>query len=54
MGNDKKTCVGKICGKLMKRMWMGNDDIVLVGLRDFQDDRVDIIHKYTYNDALKT
>ena len=48
-----KTCVGKIRGKLMKRMWMGNDDIVLVGLRDFQDDRVDIIHKYTYNDALK-
>ena len=48
-----RNCVGKIRGKLMKRMWMGNDDIVLVGLRDFQDDRVDIIHKYSYNDALK-
>jgi len=48
-----RTCVGKIRGKLMKRMWMGMDDIVLVGLRDFQDDRVDIIHKYSYNDALK-
>ena len=53
MEMNTKTCVGKIRGKLMKRMWMGNDDIVLVGLRDFQDDRVDIIHKYTYNDALK-
>ena len=28
-----------------------NDDIVLVGLLDFQDDKVDIIHKYNYNDA---
>ena len=53
MEMNLRTCVGKIRGKLMKRMWMGNDDIVLVGLRDFQDDRVDIIHKYSYNDALK-
>ena len=53
MEMNMRNCVGKIRGKLMKRMWMGNDDIVLVGLRDFQDDKVDIIHKYNYNDALK-
>ena len=52
MEMNLRTCVGKIRGKLMKRMWMGNDDIVLVGLRDFQDDRVDIIHKYSYNEII--
>ena len=53
MEMNTKTCLGKIRGKLMKRMWINADDIVLVGLRDYQDDKVDIIHKYTYNDALK-
>jgi len=48
-----RKCVAKIRGKLMKRMWMATDDIILVGLRDFQEDRVDIIHRYSYNDALK-
>ena len=28
-------------------MWIGVGDIVLIGLRDFQDDKADIIMKYT-------
>lgn len=29
----------------------GQGDIVLIGLRDFQTDKADIIHKYTTEDA---
>ena len=32
-------------------MWIGVGDIVLIGLRDFQDDKADIIMKYTADEA---
>lgn len=32
-------------------MWIGVGDIVLIGLRDFQDDKADIIMKYTPDEA---
>ncbi|KAL0248528.1 hypothetical protein GEMRC1_003764 [Eukaryota sp. GEM-RC1] len=35
-----------IRGKLRKRCWMRVSDIVLVSLREFQDNKVDIVHKY--------
>ena len=41
--------VNRLChirGKLRKRVWMGVGDIVLLGLRDFQDQKADIILKY--------
>jgi translation initiation factor 1A len=38
--------LGVIRGKLRKRVWMVVGDIVLVSLRDFQDQKCDIIHKY--------
>jgi translation initiation factor 1A len=31
---------------MRNRVWISRGDIVLCGLRDFQDDKVDIIHKY--------
>lgn len=34
-------------GKLWKRVWVSPHDLVLVGLRAWQDQRVDIVHKYT-------
>lgn len=37
---------GNIRGKMRHRVWITLGDIVLCGLRDFQDDIVDIIHKY--------
>lgn len=40
-----------IRGKFRKRVWINNGDIVLVGLRAFQDDRADVIHKYSPNEA---
>jgi len=46
--NDKSTCMGIICGKLRKKhiYTIYKDSLVLVSLRDFQTDKVDIIHVY--------
>jgi len=41
----------KIAGHV--RIWVTKDDIVLVGLRDFQLDRADVIHKYTNDESRK-
>ena len=41
----------KIAGHV--RTWVTKDDIVLVGLRDFQEDRADVVHKYTNDEARK-
>lgn len=40
-----------IRGKMRKRVWMAQGDIVLVTLRDFQDDQCDVVHKYTSDEA---
>lgn len=44
---DGKMRLGYIAGKLQKRAWMRRDDVVLVNLRDYQDDKADIIVRYT-------
>merc|ERR1711918_282522 len=43
-------------GKLRKRVWIGVGDIILLGLREFQDQKADIILKYDGDEArsLKT
>lgn len=43
---DGQTRLGHIRGKMLKRVWINTGDILLVALRDFQDDKVDVIHKY--------
>merc|ERR1712227_1171063 len=43
--------MGHIRGKLRKRVWMGQGDIILVSLRDFQDDQCDVVHKYNSDEA---
>ena len=43
--------LGHIRGKIQKRMWMGKDDLVLVGLRDFQDKKCDVIYRYNLQEA---
>lgn len=40
-----------ICGKLHKKVWIAAGDIVLVGLRDYQDGKADVIHKYMPDEA---
>lgn len=53
---DDVVRLGNIRGKLRKRVWISVGDVVLCGLRDYQDEKVDIIHKYTPDEVhnLKT
>lgn len=43
---DKITRLAHVRGKLRKRCWVANNELVLVSLRDFQDEKCDIIMKY--------
>merc|ERR1712046_497732 len=45
----KRMC--HIRGKMRKRVWVCQGDIVLVGLRDYQDEKGDVILKYTADEA---
>lgn len=48
---DGKTRLAHIRGKMRKRVWIKQDDIVLITLRDFQDDKSDVVLKYTEEEA---
>jgi len=48
---DGKTRLCHIRGKLRKKVWINTGDIILVGLRDYQDDKADVILKYTPDEA---
>ncbi len=43
---DGKTRLCTIRGKMKSKVWINPGDTVLIGLRDYQDDKADIIHKY--------
>lgn len=36
---------------MRKKVWITAGDIILVAKRDFQDEKVDIVHKYTADEA---
>ena len=48
---DGKKRLGILRGKMRKKIWINQSDYVLVGLRDFQDDKCDIMSKYTPDEA---
>lgn len=56
-GRLKAMCfdgVERLChirGKLRKKVWIAQSDIVLVGLRDYQDCKADVILKYSPDEA---
>ena len=44
----------KIChvrGKMRKKVWVNDNDLVLISIRDFDKTKGDILHKYTYYEA---
>merc|ERR1719347_1531289 len=46
--------VKRLChtrGKLRKKVWINQSDIILVGLRDYQDAKADVILKYSADEA---
>lgn len=53
---DGKERMGILCGTMRRRVWVNDGDIILVSLRGFQDEKADIIMKYTDSEArnLKT
>ena len=46
---QKRLC--HIRGKMRKKVWVNAGDIILVGLRDFQDGKSDVILKYNSEEA---
>merc|ERR1711972_1071253 len=48
---DGKERLCNIRGKMRKKVWIGVGDIVLLGLRDFQDEKADVIQKYKPDEA---
>ena len=45
----KRLC--HIRGKMRKKVWVSTGDIILLGLRDFQDEKADVILKYLPEEA---
>ena len=51
---DGKKRLGRIRGNMKKkRIFINKDDYVLVGLRDFQDEKADVLDKYTEHEIKK-
>jgi len=48
---DGKSRLGRIPGKLKKRMWIRQGDLVVVRPWEFQDDKCDIKHRYTKTES---
>ncbi|KAJ9121409.1 hypothetical protein QFC24_004747 [Naganishia onofrii] len=48
---DGEKRLAHIRGKMRKKVWINQGDIILISLRDFQDDKADVIVKYTVEEA---
>ena len=48
---DGVTRLAHIRGAMRKKVWVHAGDILLLALRDFQDDKCDVVHKYTFDEA---
>ena len=44
---DGKVRMGRIPGKMRKKIWIREKDVVIVVPWDFQDDKANVIWKYT-------
>jgi translation initiation factor 1A len=44
---DGKSRMGRIPGKIKKRMWIREGDLLIIKPWDFQDNKADIIYRYT-------
>lgn len=49
--SDGLTRLGHIRGNMLKKVWISVGDIVLVSIREFQNSKADIIHKYTFEES---
>ena len=44
---DGKIRTARIRGKLVKRMWIREEDVVVVSPWEFQDEKGDVVYRYT-------
>ena len=51
MCEDGKSRMGRIPGKLKKRMWIREGDLLIVRPWEFQDDKADVVYRYTRTQA---
>lgn len=49
---DGKTRLGKIRGAIRKKSWISANDVVLVSLREFEDDKCDVLHTYKPHEVI--
>ncbi len=50
--SDGKTRLGRIPGKMRRREWVRENDLIVILPWDFQDSRCDVRHRYTKTQAL--
>jgi len=48
---DGKSRLGRIPGKLKKRMWIREGDLVIIRPWEFQEGKCDIVHRYTKTES---
>lgn len=48
---DGEKRLALIRGKMRKKVWINTGDIILLSLREFQDEKADVIQKYTPDEA---
>ncbi len=48
---DGKSRLGRIPGKMKKRMWIREGDLVVVRPWEFQNEKCNILHRYTKTEA---
>ncbi|KAJ5670658.1 uncharacterized protein N7477_006021 [Penicillium maclennaniae] len=48
---DGEKRLAHIRGKMRKKVWINQGDIILLSLRDYQDEKGDVIMKYTSDEA---
>lgn len=49
---DGKSRMGRIPGKIKKRMWIREGDLVIVAPWEFQDEKANIMYRYTKTQAM--
>ena len=50
---DGSEIMAIIPGRFRKRLWMKIGDVILIARRGFQEDKTDVIHKYTQDEVRK-
>lgn len=50
--SDDKERVCHIRGKFNRRVWITSGDLLILSVRDFQEEKADVVHKYNHDEFL--